>query len=159
MTKISYFKAILTMEKMYRLFCEEIVKVELRRLKLDDINNVQCILLYNIGMDTIGDLTFTELKSRGYYLGSNVSYSLGKLIENKYVLQRRSVQDGRVIYLILSEKGKDLFSKLDDIFKDRIKDVIRNDNYNIVANINIIKDFLEELLDVKKEKEDVEPDC
>ena len=55
----------------------DVIKTELDRLKIDDINNVQTLILYNINSE---QLTIGELTNRGYYLGSNVSYNVKKLV-------------------------------------------------------------------------------
>ena len=65
-----YLDSINLIERLHRQFLE-VVKGELDRLGVQDINNIQALILYNIGKD---DLTVGELTNRGYYLGSNVSY-------------------------------------------------------------------------------------
>ncbi len=64
-----YLQSLQLIERLHRRFLD-VVKVELDRLRIPDINNVQALILYNIGNDT---MTVGELTSRGYYLGSNVS--------------------------------------------------------------------------------------
>jgi DNA-binding MarR family transcriptional regulator len=104
-----YYRSILLIERLHRHFLE-VVKTELDRQSLRDINNVQGLILYNIGHD---ELTVGELTARGYYLGSNVSYNVKKLVENGYLLQERSQHDRRSIRLRLSEKGLKLRDLLD----------------------------------------------
>jgi DNA-binding MarR family transcriptional regulator len=93
---------------MHRHFLE-VVKRELDGLGLQDINNVQGLMLFNIGDAemTVGDLTL-----RGCYLGSNVSYNVKKLVENGYLLQERSVHDRRLVHVRLTEKGAKLHDRL-----------------------------------------------
>ena len=67
-----YFDAIIAIERLHRLFLD-VVKIELDRLQIQDINNIQCFILYNIGENL---LTVGEVSNRGYYLGSNVTYNL-----------------------------------------------------------------------------------
>ena len=74
----SYYEAIQLIERLHRYFLD-LLKVELDRRGIQDINNVQSMILHNIGMD---DLTVGELTLRGYYLGSNVSYNVKKMVEN-----------------------------------------------------------------------------
>jgi len=87
----SYYRTIVMIERLHRLFLDDL-KRELIRMRVYDINNVQCLLLYNIGDNevNVGDLTH-----RGYYLGSNVSYNLRKLVENGYLSQKPSRNDRR----------------------------------------------------------------
>ena len=78
-----YYKSILLIERLHRQFLE-LLKAELDRQGIQDINNVQSLILYNIGSD---DMTVGELTARGYYLGSNVSYNVKKMVENGYLVQ------------------------------------------------------------------------
>ncbi len=107
MTQTAYFESIQLIERLHRHFLD-VLKLELDRRNIQDINNVQSMILYNIGDD---ELTVGELTIRGYYLGSNVSYNVKKMVENGYLVQERSVHDKRSIRVRLSEKG----TKLKDI--------------------------------------------
>ena len=111
MTKV-YLEAISLIERLHRRFLD-VVKSELDRIGVDDINNVQSLILFNIGDD---DLTVGELTNRGYYLGTNVTYNLKKLVEYGYVLQERSARDRRSVRIRLSDKGKDLCGKMSETF-------------------------------------------
>jgi DNA-binding MarR family transcriptional regulator len=93
------------------------VNTELDRLKIDDINNVQTLILYNISNE---QLTIGELTNRGYYLGSNVSYNVKKLVENQYLLQERAPHDKRSTRIRLSEKGLELCKKIDDLYQRNV---------------------------------------
>ena len=108
-----YFDAIQLIERLHRHFLD-VLKVELDKKGIQDINNVQCMILYNIGAD---DLTVGELTLRGYYLGSNVSYNVKKMVENGYLEQERSVHDKRSIRVKLSEKGTELRNMLSSMFE------------------------------------------
>jgi len=110
--KENYFKSVVMIERLHRLFLE-VVKVELDRMKIRDINNVQCLVLYNIGR---GQVTVGELTNRGYYLGSNVSYNLRKMVQNHYLVQEPSAHDRRSSHVKLSEKGIKLHDRLDELF-------------------------------------------
>ena len=99
-----YYDSIQLIERLHRHFLD-VLKVELDRKGIQDINNVQGMILFNIGDD---ELTVGELTIRGYYLGSNVSYNVKKMVENEYLIQERSVHDKRSIRVKLSEKGTNL---------------------------------------------------
>lgn len=114
-----YFDAIQLIERLHRYFLD-VVKVELDRKGLQDINNVQAMILYNIGTD---DMTVGELTLRGYYLGSNVSYNVKKMTENGYIEQNRSKHDKRSIRVKLTDKGLDLYKSLEDMFKRHDKQI------------------------------------
>ena len=107
-----YLEVIGLIERLHRQFLE-VVKAELDRQGIQDINNVQSLILYNIAEEevTVGELTY-----RGYYLGSNVSYNLKKMVEMGYLEQERSTHDRRTVRVRLSEKGKALRVKLVEMF-------------------------------------------
>ena len=107
-----YFESIQMIERLHRYFLD-VVKMELDRKHVQDINNVQAMILYNIGHE---DMTVGELTLRGYYLGSNVSYNVKKMSENGYIEQERSVHDKRSIRVRLSDKGKELYAILNEMF-------------------------------------------
>lgn len=71
------------------------------------------MILYNVGDD---EMTVGELTIRGYYLGSNVSYNVKKMVENGYLEQERSVHDKRSIRVKLSEKGLELKNMISEMF-------------------------------------------
>ncbi len=112
MSSTPYYEAIQLIERLHRYFLD-VVKVELDRKGIQDINNVQAMILYNIGHD---DMTVGELTLRGYYLGSNVSYNVKKMGENGYIEQERSVHDKRSIRVKLSDKGRETYKILADMF-------------------------------------------
>jgi DNA-binding MarR family transcriptional regulator len=96
-----YLRALRMIERLHRLLLD-VIKDEFDRKGGADINSVQALLLYNMGD---GELTAGELKSRGYYLGSNVSYNLKKLVEMGYLHYKRSDRDRRSVRVSLSDKG------------------------------------------------------
>ncbi len=100
----AYVEAIRLIERAHRRFLD-VVKDELDRLGRDEVNNVQAVLLHNVGTE---ELTPSELKSRGYYLGSNVSYNLKKLGELGYLTQKRSTRDRRTVRITVTEKGAEI---------------------------------------------------
>jgi len=97
----AYYETVLLVERVHRHFLE-VIKTELDRHGIQDINNVQALILYNIGVD---EMTVGELTARGYYLGSNVSYNVKKMVENQYLGQERSPHDRRSVRIKLSDKG------------------------------------------------------
>jgi DNA-binding MarR family transcriptional regulator len=94
----------------------EVVKVELDLLGARDINNMQLLILFNIGKD---ELTVGELTQRGYYHGTSVTYNLKKLVEAGYFMQERSAHNRRLVHVWLTEKGLELCTKLHVAFERR----------------------------------------
>jgi DNA-binding MarR family transcriptional regulator len=86
------------------------MKCELDNLKVDDINNVQALVLYNLGGEQI---SIGELTTRGCYLGSNVSYNLKKMVQHGYIEQVTSKHDKRSYMIKLSSRGMSLCKKID----------------------------------------------
>ena len=111
--KQAYRESFSLIERLHRQFLD-VLRAELDRMGIDDINNVQSLILFNIGKD---ELTVGELTARGYYLGTNVTYNLKKLVEHGYVDQVRSPRDRRSVRVNLSAKGLDLVGKLHAVFE------------------------------------------
>ena len=114
-----YLESILLIERLHRRFLD-VVKSELDRLKVEDINNVQTLILYNIGED---QLTVGELINRGYYLGTNVSYNVKHLVATGYLVQEKAPHDKRSTRVRLSEKGLDLVKKMDLLIERNVTDL------------------------------------
>lgn len=112
-----YLDAIKLIERLHRQFLE-VVKTELDRIGVEDINNIQALILFNISDE---ELTVGELTNRGYYLGSNVSYNVRKMVENGYLVQERSTHDRRSIRVRLSDKGLALCKEIDAMFERHAK--------------------------------------
>lgn len=108
----AYRDAFSLIERLHRRFLD-VLRSELDRMDVEDINNVQSLILFNIGHD---ELTVGELTARGYYLGTNVTYNLKKLVEAGYVEHERSPRDRRSVRVRLSEKGKKLADELQAVF-------------------------------------------
>jgi len=100
-------------ERLHRRFLD-VIKTELDRLGIEDINNVQTLILSNISSE---QLTVGELTARGYYLGSNVSYNVKKLVENGYLNQERSPHDKRMTRVRVSGKGLELCTRIDELYQ------------------------------------------
>src|SRR5271157_1904561 len=99
-----YLEALTLVERLHRRLLD-VIKDEFDRRGRADINSVQALLLYNIGDK---ELTAGELRTRGYYLGSNVSYNVKKLVEQGFLLHARSRVDRRAVRISLTDKGKDV---------------------------------------------------
>ena len=127
-----YTESILLIERLHRRFLD-VIKVELDRLKIDDINNVQTLILYNISGEQI---TIGELTNRGYYLGSNVSYNVKKLVENGYLLQERAPHDKRSIRIKFSDKATALCSKIDELYARNVDSIAKEMDAQKLTNLN-----------------------
>ena len=103
-----YLAVIPLIERLHRHFLN-VVKSELDSSDIRDTNNVQAIMLFNLGD---AEMTVGELTLRGCYLGSNVSYNLKKMVENGYVEQARSPHDRRSTHVRLTPKGHALRDRL-----------------------------------------------
>jgi DNA-binding MarR family transcriptional regulator len=119
--KQSYLETIRLIERLHRRFLD-VIKTELDRLGIEDINNVQTLILSNISSE---QLTVGELTARGYYLGSNVSYNVKKLVENGYLMQERSPHDRRMTRVRVSEKGLSLCERIDELYQNNASQLAR----------------------------------
>ncbi len=107
-----YLDNLALVERLHRLLLD-VIKDEFERLGILEINSVQALLLFNIGEN---EVTAGELKSRGYYQGSNVSYNLKKLVDLGYMHHQRSEIDRRSVRVRLTEKGRRVRGMLSDLF-------------------------------------------
>mgnify|MGYP006424029759 CR=1 FL=1 len=120
--KGSYLETLALIERLHRQ-CMEVVKAELDRIGVRDLNAVQAMILFNLGEN---ELTVGELTQRGYYLGSNVSYNVKKLVEQGYLLQQRSPHDKRATHLRCADKGMEICHELDRLFTQQAEDLGNN---------------------------------
>jgi len=97
-----YLESLQLVERLHRRLLD-VIKDEFDRNGRSDINAIQALLLFNIGNS---ELTAGELRSRGYYLGSNVSYNLKKLVDLGFINHQRSRIDRRSVRVSLTPKGQ-----------------------------------------------------
>ena len=107
-----YLDNLALVERLHRLLLD-VIKDEFEQLNILEINSVQALLLFNIGEN---EVTAGELKSRGYYQGSNVSYNLKKLVELGYMHHQRSELDRRSVRVRLTEKGRKTRGMVAELF-------------------------------------------
>ncbi|MCE9522357.1 MAG: winged helix DNA-binding protein [Alphaproteobacteria bacterium] len=100
--KARYLECLNLVERLHRQLLD-VIKDELERVGQPEVNSVQALLMFNIGEQ---ELTAGELRTRGHYLGSNVSYNLKKLVEGGYINHVRSESDRRSVRVSLTDKGK-----------------------------------------------------
>lgn len=141
MQKQQYIDTILLIERLHRRFLD-VINTELDRLKIDDLNNVQTLILYNINAE---ELTIGELTNRGYYLGSNVSYNVKKLVENGYLEQERSAHDKRSVKIRLSSKGLAICERIDALYEKHVGDLAKSG-----PDVNAMDTTKKTLLDLER---------
>ncbi|MEM8775271.1 MAG: winged helix DNA-binding protein [Pseudomonadota bacterium] len=108
-----YLDALALVERLHRLLLD-VIKDEFERVGVIEINAVQALLLFNVGDN---EVTAGELKSRGYYQGSNVSYNLKKLVEMDYMHHQRCEIDRRSVRVRLTEKGRKIRDIVEALFE------------------------------------------
>jgi DNA-binding MarR family transcriptional regulator len=114
-----YLEALTLVERLHRRLLD-VIKDEFDREGRNDINAVQALLLYNIGDS---ELTAGELRTRGYYLGSNVSYNLKKLVDQNFIHHQRSRIDRRSVRVSLTEEGREVARIVGELYKRHIATV------------------------------------
>jgi DNA-binding MarR family transcriptional regulator len=114
-----YMEALTLVERLHRRLLD-VIKDEFDRAGRSDVNSVQALLLFNIGGS---ELTAGELRTRGYYLGSNVSYNLKKLVEMGYIHHQRSRMDRRSVRVSLTEKGQDVARIVNNLYERHIRSI------------------------------------
>jgi DNA-binding MarR family transcriptional regulator len=108
-----YLESLALIERLHRQLLD-VIKDELDRRDEREINSVQALLLFNVGDQ---ELTAGELRTRGHYLGSNVSYNLKKLVESGYIHHERSAVDRRSVLVRLTRKGEAVRDMLRELFE------------------------------------------
>ncbi|MCK5747474.1 MAG: winged helix DNA-binding protein [Oricola sp.] len=111
-----YLQLLHLVERLHRQLLD-VIKDELERLGQTDINSVQALLLYNIGD---AELTPGELRSRGHYLGSNVSYNLKKLVELGFINHQKSRVDRRAVRISLTDTGREVAVIVAELYERHI---------------------------------------
>lgn len=111
--KPAYLEALTLVERLHRRLLD-VIKDEFDRKGRSDINAVQALLLYNLGD---AELTAGELRTRGYYLGSNVSYNLKKLVDMGYIHHQRSRTDRRSVRVSLTEQGREVAATVNSLYE------------------------------------------
>ena len=114
-----YLEALTLVERLHRRLLD-VIKDEFDRAGRSDVNSVQALLLSNIGDS---ELTAGELRTRGYYLGSNVSYNLKKLVEMGYIHHQRSRMDRRSVRVSLTEKGQEVADIVNRLYERHIRSI------------------------------------
>lgn len=136
----SYLDALSMVERLHRLLLD-VIKDEFERIGLLEINAVQALLLFNIGEN---EVTAGELKSRGYYQGSNVSYNLKKLVDMGYMHHQRCEIDRRSVRVKLTEKGANVRQTIAKLFARHAEGLISGDVLD-VGSINEISATLKKV--------------
>ena len=114
-----YLEALTLVERLHRRLLD-VIKDEFDRRGRADINSVQALLLYNIGDK---ELTAGELRTRGYYLGSNVSYNLKKLVEMGFLDHQRSRVDRRSVRIRLTDSGREVRDIVEELYQKHVRTV------------------------------------
>ncbi|SHI77150.1 transcriptional regulator, MarR family [Shimia gijangensis] len=109
----SYLDSLALVERLHRLLLD-VIKDEFERVGVLEINAVQALLLFNIGDN---EVTAGELKSRGYYQGSNVSYNLKKLVEMGFMHHQRCEIDRRSVRVRLTQQGREIRDVVSTLFE------------------------------------------
>ncbi|HRK24884.1 MAG TPA: MarR family winged helix-turn-helix transcriptional regulator [Beijerinckiaceae bacterium] len=114
-----YLQSLALVERLHRRLLD-VIKDELDRRGRTDVNSVQALLLYNIGDN---EVTAGELRTRGYYLGSNVSYNVKKLVEMGYLSHQRSRVDRRSVRIRLTKLGEEVRAMVGGLYEKHVMTV------------------------------------
>ncbi|MGC9417470.1 MAG: MarR family winged helix-turn-helix transcriptional regulator [Rhodovulum sp.] len=136
-----YLEALSLVERLHRLLLD-VIKDEFERLGVLELNAVQALLLFNIGDN---EVTAGELKSRGYYQGSNVSYNLKKLVEKGFMHHQRCEIDRRSVRVRLTPEGRKI--------RDIVAGLFERHAEGLVSRGVITADGLTEITDSLKRME------
>ncbi len=124
-----YLDNLALLERLHRLMLD-VIKDEFERLGIVTINPVQALLVFNIGEN---EVTAGELKSRGYYQGSNVSYNLKKLVDLGYIHHKRCGIDRRSVRVRLTPKGHEIRAKIAALFARHVMKMQRDEVFDFAT--------------------------
>jgi len=124
--KFLFLDILSLVERLHRRLLD-VLKNHMEHIGCNDLNPVQALLLHNIGEN---EMTAGELKTRGYYQGSNVSYNLKKLVEMGYLRHERSDYDRRAVRISLTDKGYEIRNLIDDLYKQHLDELLQDDLIN-----------------------------
>lgn len=135
----AYFDLMCSIERLNKLVLDSI-DTELGKMGLDEVSAIQALLLYKIGNQT---MPIGEISSRGYYLGTNISYNLKKLIKSGYIKQTEADYDKRSSIVELTEKGLDFCNSLKKVFSTHINTIKSEkiDANSILSNFRRLEMF------------------
>ncbi|MDH5490146.1 MAG: winged helix DNA-binding protein, partial [Rhodospirillaceae bacterium] len=138
--KKTYIELTRIIERMHRRFLD-VLRAELARIDVHDLNAVQALLLSNIGDE---EIVIRDLVERGYYQGSNVSYNIKKLSEMGYLEQERSSHDKRSVRIKLTDKALIVVAKIKEL---------EESNASAIAGANISEGDIEKSADTLRKIE------
>lgn len=118
-----FLNVLSLIEKLHRLLLD-VIKDDMVSKNQTDINAVQALLLFHVGPN---QFSATELKQRGYYQGSNVSYNLKKLVDEGYVSNDKNPKDRRALQICLTEKGEEMRQNVESLFERIFMELIERD--------------------------------
>ena len=121
--KQEYLELTRIVERLHRRFLD-VLRAELARLGVRNVNAVQALLLTNIGSE---EIAIRDLIERGYYLGSNVSYNIKKLVEYGLLEQNRSPHDRRSVHVRLTPRALDLVERFKELEERQVATLAHND--------------------------------
>ncbi|HEY8352734.1 MAG TPA: winged helix DNA-binding protein [Sphingomonadales bacterium] len=139
-TKAQFLECLRLIERLHRRLLD-VVKMRLEETGRTDINSVQALLLYNIGDN---EMTAGELRTRGYYLGSNVSYNLKKLVEMGYISHERSPHDRRSVRISLSDAGRVVKNLVEGLLDEQLSDILGGGHMS-AGDLETLRDALRRL--------------
>jgi DNA-binding MarR family transcriptional regulator len=114
-----YRETLHLIERLHRCLLD-LIKDEFDRRGVLELTSTQGLLLFNIGGQ---ELSATELRSRGYYLGSNVSYNVKKLVEAGYLHHARSSLDRRAVRISLTPRGREVHGIVQALYQRHARSI------------------------------------
>ena len=119
-TKSTFLECLRLVERLHRRLLD-VLRYRLEEMGRTELNSVQALLIYNVGEQ---EMTAGELRTRGYYLGSNVSYNLKKLVEMGFISHHKSEHDRRSVRVALTEKGRMICEMIDNLYDEQLAEIM-----------------------------------
>jgi len=139
-TKATFLECLRLVERLHRRLLD-VLRYRLEEMGRTELNPVQALLIYNIGEQ---EMTAGELRTRGYYLGSNVSYNLKKLVEMGFISHQKSEHDRRSVRVALTEKGRMIREMIDKLYDEQLEEIM-GDELLMLDDMRILRKNLRNL--------------
>ena len=108
---IDMHNIVLSINTLNHLFLRNIEK-ELVKNRVRDINSLQALTIYNIGID---GSTISKVQTNGFKIGTNISYNIFKLEKLKYIFKIPNIHDERSVCVKITEKGIAVINIVDSV--------------------------------------------
>lgn len=116
-----YLETARLIERLHRALLD-VITDELHQHGRADITATQALILFNFGDD---EISAGDLRKRGIYLATNVSYNIKKLVGTGFLDHARSTVDRRQVRIKITSKGRAVRDIVQGAFAQQVATIER----------------------------------